>query len=273
METHFEDAFLLLRSLYERYDFFYHLEALMVAVARAYANRSEPLKRLDLRREAEPAWFLSQEMVGAVCYVDRFAGTLRGLQEKIGYLKALGVTYLHLMPIYHVPRISDGGFAVSSYREINPALGTVEDLVALADALREAGISLVLDLVFNHTSDEHDWAKRALAGYEDFQDYYFMFPDRTEPDAYEQHLRAIFPETAPGSFTYRREIDRWVWTTFNPYQWDLNYRNPEVFAAMLEEILFLANSGAEALRLDAVPFIWKEKGTPCENLPPGPHAH
>jgi len=171
------------------------------------------------------------------------------------------------MPLYQVPEINDGGYAVSSYREVNPALGTMGKLKGLAKALRENGISLTLDFVFNHTSDEHAWAQKALAGDEDYQDYFFMFPDRTLPDQYERHLREIFPEHAPGSFTYRRELDRWVWTTFNPFQWDLNYSNPAVFDGMLGDILFLANAGVEFLRLDAVPFVWKQMGTSCENLP------
>ena len=205
--------------------------------------------------------------MGGVCYVDLFAGDLKGVRKKIPYFNELGLTYLHLMPLYKSPEINDGGYAVSSYREVNPALGAIEDLRDLAAALQENGISLVLDFVFNHTSDEHDWALKALAGDEDYQDFYLMFPDRTVPDQYEQHLREIFPEHAPGNFTYRREIDRWVWTTFNPFQWDLRYSNPAVFDAMLGEMLFLANVGVEVLRLDAVPFIWKEMGTNCENLP------
>ena len=181
------------------------------------------------------------------------------------------MTYLHLMPLFKAPMPeNDGGYAVSSYREVNPALGTMAELSALAGELRQQGISLVVDFVFNHTSDEHDWARRALAGEPEYQDYYFMFPDRTMPDAYEKTLREIFPEVRHGSFTYRPDADpghRWVWTTFNSYQWDLNYANPAVFRAMLEEMLALANAGIEVLRFDAVAFIWKQMGTSCENLP------
>ncbi len=205
-------------------------------------------------------WFQSEQMVGGVCYVDLFAGNLAGVRDKIPYFKELGLTYLHLMPLYQVPEINDGGYAVSSYREVNPALGTMDELKGLAKALRENGISLTLDFVFNHTSDEHEWAQKALAGDEDYQDFFFMFPDRTLPDQYERHLREIFPEQAPGSFTYRRELDRWVWTTFNPFQWDLNYSNPAVFDGMLSDILFLANAGVEFLRLDAVPFRLEADG-------------
>ncbi|MGW8251966.1 MAG: amylosucrase, partial [Anaerolineales bacterium] len=197
-----------------------------------------------------------------------FAGDLQGIQDKIPYFKELGLTYLHLMPLFRVPEgENDGGYAVSSYREVNPRLGTTEGLVALAKALRQNGISLVLDLVFNHTSNQHEWALKAIAGEQDYQDYYRMFPDRTIPDAYERNLREIFPEEHAGAFTYFPEVEKWVWTTFHSYQWDLNYANPEVFNRMAEEMLFLANIGVEVLRLDAVAFIWKQLGTDCENLP------
>ncbi len=207
-------------------------------------------------------------MVGGVCYVDLFAGDLEGIREKIPYFQELRLTYLHLMPLFRSPEgHNDGGYAISSYREVEPRLGTTEQLASLAADLRAVGISLVLDFVFNHTSDEHDWALRALDGEEDYQDFYFMFPDRTLPDQYERTLREIFPEQAPGNFTYRPEVDQWVWTTFHNFQWDLNYANPRVFRAMLGEMLFIANLGTEVLRLDAVAFIWKQMGTPCEGLP------
>jgi glycosidase len=268
IEHNFPEAFALLMELYGTYySFFYHLEVILKTVTRAYVKRPADLRALDAGREADPLWFQSENMMGAVCYVDLFADNLQGIQAKIPYFKDLGLTYLHLMPLYDVPEVNDGGYAVSSYQQVNPELGTMEELRVLAQALRENGISLALDFVFNHTSDEHEWAKRALAGDEDYQDYYLLFPDRTLPDQYERHLREIFPEHAPGNFTYRREIDRWVWTTFNPFQWDLKYANPAVFDAMLGEMLFLANVGVEFLRLDAVPFVWKQMGTSCENLP------
>jgi amylosucrase len=269
LETHFEQFFGPLLQLYGRqYDFFYHLESMLEMAARMWIARPAPLKTLDLAREADPAWFQSQEMMGGVCYVDLFAGNLQGIRQKIPYFQELGLTYLHLMPLFRAPEgNNDGGYAVSSFREVNPALGTMADLAELAGELRAAGISVVLDFVFNHTSDEHDWALRALGGDPDYQEYYLMFPDRRMPDAYEQNLREIFPEARPGSFTYRPEIDRWVWTTFNSFQWDLNYANPSVFQSMAEEMLFLANQGVEVLRLDAVVFIWKRLGTSCENLP------
>ena len=269
LETNFECLFDLLLHLYGgQYDFFYHLETILETAARMWLDRPADLKALDARREADPLWFQSQEMLGGVCYVDLFAGNLAGIRAKIPYFQELDLTYLHLMPLYLSPEgENDGGYAVSSYREVNPALGTMEELRDLAAALRRCGISLVLDFVYNHTSDEHEWARRALAGDPDYEDYYYIFPDRRMPDAYDAHLREIFPEVRRGSFTYYADADRWVWTTFHSFQWDLNYRNPVVFDRMVEEMLFLANAGVEVLRLDAVAFAWKELGTVCENLP------
>ena len=259
---------LLLRLYGARYDFFYHLEQIILATARAWASRRPALRALDAIREAAPTWYQAQQMVGAVLYVDLFAGTLAGLREHLPYLKQLGVNYLHLMPLFLAPEgNSDGGYAVSSYRTVNPALGTMEALAALADTLREAGISLVLDFVFNHTSDEHAWAKQARAGNPAYDEFYLIFPDRTIPDQYDRTLREIFPTVRRGSFTWDAGMARWVWTTFNSFQWDLNYANPAVFLAMGEELLFLANQGVEVLRLDAVAFIWKRLGTDCENQP------
>src|SRR5207302_4883471 len=205
---------------------------------------------------------------GGMCYVDLFAGTLLGLRDRLPYFKKLGLTYLHLMPLFESPEgNSDGGYAVSSYRHVNPRLGTIEELAGLAHEFQEHGISLVLDFVFNHTSDEHEWARRAQAGEYEYEHFYFLFPDRTMPDAYERTLREIFPTVRHGSFTWREIIRKWVWTTFNSFQWDLNYANPAVFRAMAEEMLFIANAGVEFLRLDAVAFIWKRLGTSCESQP------
>ena len=169
------------------------------------------------------------------------------------------------------PNQSDGGYAVSSYREVDGRLGTTDELGQLADELRSHGIALALDFVFNHTSDQHDWALRAKAGEGTYLRYYRTFDSRQVPNAYEETLREIFPQHRRGSFSWCDELQRWVWTSFNSFQWDLNYANPAVFVAMVEEMVeFLANTGIDVLRLDAVAFLWKELGTTCENLPPGP---
>ncbi|WP_036478795.1 amylosucrase [Myxosarcina sp. GI1] len=269
IETHFPLLFRLLYQLYsDRYDFFYHLENILVTATKMWLERSDDLKALDMMRQADPQWYQSHRMVGAMCYVDLFAGNLQKLRDRIPYLTEMGITYLHLMPLFKSPQgDNDGGYAVSSYREVNPALGTMDDLAELATELRQHGISLVIDFVFNHTSDEHEWAKLALAGDSDYQEYYRMYPDRELPDAFERTINSVFPDERPGCFTYKNKIRKWVWTTFYNFQWDLNYENPSVFCRMTEEMLFLANVGVEILRLDAVAFLWKKLGTSCENLP------
>lgn len=269
LNTQFPRLFALLRSLYgDQYDFYYHLENTLETLLIAYQERPSVLRNQDKKRQADPLWFKREAMLGAACYVDLFAGDLKALREQIPYLKELGLTYLHLMPLFKAPEAnSDGGYAVSDYRQVNPALGTMNDLKRLAAALRKEGIVMVLDFVFNHTSDEHDWAVRAQHGEQEYLDYYFCFDHRSQMAPYEPYLREIFPEIRQGCFTWRDDMQRWIWTTFNSFQWDLNYRNPAVFNAMLGELLFLANAGADVLRFDALAFVWKEAGTPCENLP------
>jgi amylosucrase len=268
-ELYLPDVLRPLAKLYgDRPDFFAYLENLLGIVARAYASRPEELRLLDLRRVSEPDWFQQPNMIGYVCYVDRFAETLAGIKDKIPYLKELGVTYLHLMPLLKPrPGPNDGGYAVMDYRQVNPAYGTMDDLRELATALRHEGISLCVDLVCNHTAKEHEWARKAADGDPVYQGYYYLFPDRALPDQYEMTLPEVFPDFAPGNFTYYESFQRWVWTTFNEYQWDLNYTNPAVLAEMLDIMLFLANQGVEILRLDAVAFMWKRLRTDCQNQP------
>jgi amylosucrase len=269
LHANWRPLFDLLYQLYsQRYDFFYHVEQILCTAAQAWADRPEDLCELDRRRSNDRAWFQSEQIVGGALYVDLFSENLAKAREQVGYFKELGLTYLHLMPLFAVrPGDNDGGYAISNYRSVDPRLGTIDDLRLLSKELREAGIVLVLDFVFNHTSDDHQWAQAAQAGDIEYQEFYYIFPDRTEPDRYEQTLREIFPTVRRGNFTWHDGMHRWVWTTFNSYQWDLNYGNPSVFRAMAEEMFFIANTGVDILRLDAVAFIWKQMGTSCENLP------
>nr|CRH07200.1 GH13 : Amylosucrase [Candidatus Magnetococcus massalia] len=269
LEDHFPQLFEEYFQLYGgEYDFFFHLESLLEMATRMWLQRPDDLKALDAARDQDPRWFESNRMVGAMCYVDLFADDLDGLFHKIPYLTDLSITYLHLMPMFRSPEgDDDGGYAVSSYRELNADFGTVQRLRELSQELRRHGISLCLDFILNHTSDEHDWALKAIDGEEEYQAFYHMFTNRKEPDAYEATIPPIFPDEHPGSFTYRSRIRRWVWTSFHNYQWDLNYANPAVFTQMAEEMLFLANLGTEVLRLDAVAFLWKRMGTNCQNQP------
>ncbi len=272
LSAHFPALFELYFGLYRaRYDFYFHLEDLLTCLARAWFDRPADLRELDRSREQDPLWYQSNRMVGGVIYVDLFASDLEGVRAKIPYFKELGLTYLHLMPLFEMPAgENDGGYAVSSYREVHRPLGSMAQLGSLAHDLRAAGISMVVDLVFNHTSDEHLWAERAKAGDEAAREMYHIYPNRTLPDAYERTLREIFPDEHLGAFSPLQNgtgASGWVWTTFHRYQWDLNYANPAVFNRMAEEMLFLANQGVEVIRLDAVAFIWKQMGTSCENLP------
>jgi amylosucrase len=223
---------------------------------------------LDRRREVDPAWFLREDMVGYVCYADRFAGDLQGVCRRLDYLEELGVGYLHLMPLLKTREgENDGGYAVEDYDAVDPRLGTMADLEDLATAVHERGIALCVDLVLNHTAQEHAWAQKALAGDPAYRDFYWFFPDRTLPDAFERTIPDVFPDMAPGSFTYLPEPDEWVWTTFHEFQWDLRWSNPQVFRAMLGVMFTLANRGVDVLRLDAAPFLWKRLGTNCQNQP------
>ncbi|MEF8826728.1 MAG: alpha-amylase family glycosyl hydrolase [Halapricum sp.] len=242
------------------------LEAVEAAVE-AFESRPERLRSLDRSRKGVDDWFQGPGEVGYMCYVDLFAGDLQGVREKIPYLKELGVTYLHLMPLLE-PREgrNDGGYAVKDYRSVDPDLGAMDDLRELATDLQEEGIRLALDFVMNHTAREHEWAQAAINGDDRFQDFYLTYEDRELPDQYEQTVPEVFPDFAPGNFTYVDELEQWVWTSFYDFQWDLDYTNPDVFVQMFREMAFLANVGTDILRLDAVPFLWKELGTDCRNL-------
>ncbi|MGB5952108.1 MAG: alpha-amylase family protein, partial [Ornithinimicrobium sp.] len=241
----------------------------LILAAQAYAARSEELHVLDERRLLEPDWFQQPSMVGYAAYTERYAAPgagLAGVADKVDHLRELGVTYLHLMPLLQPrPAPNDGGYAVADYRTVRPDLGTTDDLEALASTLRAEGISLCLDLVLNHVAREHAWAEAARAGDAHYRDYFYVFDDRSEPDAYEVTLPEVFPDFAPGNFTFDEDLNGWVWTTFNDYQWDLNWANPDVFCEMADVILYLGNLGVEVLRLDAIAFTWKRKGTNCQN--------
>ncbi|MCB1500854.1 MAG: alpha-amylase family protein [Bauldia sp.] len=258
----------LARLYGERTDYAAFVDDLVAVLAEGWAARPADLRHLDLRRDLEPDWFLRQTMVGYVFYVDRFAGTIPDVAAHIDYLDELGVTYVHFMPCLRPrPGDSDGGYSVMDYRAVDPRLGTIDDLAGAAAALRARGISLCIDVVLNHTAKEHEWAHKALAGDPDYQAYYRMFDDRILPDQYEATLDEVFPAHAPGNFTWYPAIRKWVWTTFNEHQWDLDWSNPRVFLEIVAVMLFLANRGVEVFRLDAVAFLWKRIGTRCQNEP------
>ncbi len=257
----------LFQKLYgNRDDFTKQAQKMVETMAAQYIKRPDKLRQLDLAREKDYNWFLSQKLVGMALYCKGFSGDLHNLQQRLHYFQELGVNLVHVMPILRCPEgSSDGGYAVSDFREINPDVGTLEDLQSLANEMRKRDILLVLDVVVNHTSNKHYWATKAKAGEKKYQDYYYCFETRSIPDMFEQSMPEIFPETAPGNFTWDEEMNRWVMTVFNEFQWDLNYSNPNVFIEMLNIILFWANQGADILRLDAVAFLWKKIGSTCQN--------
>ncbi|MBR7801097.1 alpha-amylase family glycosyl hydrolase [Undibacterium fentianense] len=247
-------------------------EGLIDNVLELASQRSDALLALDSQRVENPDWFLHQNMVGYCAYVDRFADNLQGVKQRIPHLTQLGVRYLHLLPFFRARDLTidgenDGGFAVASFDEIEPRLGTHADLLTLTEALRAANISLCADFVLNHVADDHPWALAAQQGQQAYQEFFHIFPDRDRPDQYEQSLGQVFPQAAPGNFSYDSRLEKWVWTTFYPYQWDLNYTNPVVFSEIALALLRMANSGIEVFRLDSTAFLWKRMGTNCMNQP------
>ena len=267
LARHHDELRWLYMELYDNGDMFGELIQQMRAF---FDERSRALKALDADREADPSWFRSRDMLGMQMYIDNFAGTIRGVEEKLDYLERCHVNYVHLMPFLDTPddkARSDGGYAVKDFRHVKPELGTMDDLAHLASKCHERGISLCMDFVMNHTSEDHEWARRARAGEGEYMSRYFF---ESNPQVIEQYTRdvpQVFPTTAPGHFTYLPELGQFVMTQFYPYQWDLNYRNPRVFNEMMYNFLYLANQGMDVIRIDAVPYIWKELGTNCRNLP------
>ncbi len=242
-------------------------EKLLSILEVSFKNRNASLKELDISKNKNEPWFLSNQLCGMSLYVDRFAENLKGITKKMRYFEELGVNFLHLMPIFESPQNeSDGGYAVSNFRKIDAKFGNIEDVKTLKHCMQQKNIFLMLDIVLNHTSHKHDWALRAKKGDKKYQDYFYFFDDRKIPDALEKTMPEIFPESSPGNFTYIKELDKWVMTVFHNYQWDLNYRNPNVFNEMLENIFFSANLGVDVLRIDAPAFLWKKEGTSSQNL-------
>ena len=241
---------------------------LMRSLMLGYQSREELLRERDRIKANEGNWFLSQHLAGMSMYVDRFAGNLKTMPSKLPHLQDLGVNFLHLMPLFESPQgESDGGYAVSNFRKVDPRFGTLEDLIELRKTMHGQGMYLMLDIVLNHTSHLHDWAMKAKAGDQEYQNYYYTYENRWIPNEFDQGMPEIFPESAPGNFTWNEEMKRWVMTVFHTYQWDLNFSNPKVLREMVDTILFYANLGVDVLRIDAPAFIWKQTGTSCQNLP------
>jgi len=267
LEVYYDELRQLFMDLYHDEEAF---EYFLDMLRKNFRERKKTLKDVDARRAAHPYMHHSNRMMGMMLYTENFGGSLNGVTEKLEYFKECGVKYVHLMPLLDAPEDSarsDGGYAVSDFRKVKPELGTMEDLEKLTSACHRRGIRVCLDFVMNHTSDEHAWAKAARAGDPLAQSRYFFYDNWDIPRKYEETMPQVFPETAPGNFTYFDDIGKIVMTTFYPFQWDLNYGNPLVFNDMTDNLLYLANRGVDIVRLDAVPYIWKELGTSCRNLP------
>lgn len=265
LERHHDELKWLYMELYDNDSMFAEL---CTNLYRFYKERRRQLKTRDKEREKNPEWFRKNDMLGMMLYIDQFAGNLKGVKEKLSYLEACQVNCIHLMPFLDSPKEhSDGGYAVADFRKVRADLGTMEDLSELADVCHQKGMNLCMDFVMNHTSEEHEWAVRARKGEGEYMSRYFFYDNQDIPERYEQTVPQVFPTTAPGNFTYLPEIGHYVMTTFYPYQWDLNYGNPRVFNEMMYHFLFFANQGMDIIRIDAVPYIWKELGTSCRNLP------
>lgn len=263
-ERHLDELRWLYMELYDNGSMFAEL---CDNLGRFYEERAKDLKKRDREREEAPDWYKKNDMLGMMLYIDNFAGNLQGVQEKLDYLKSCNVNYIHLMPFLDTPKgRSDGGYAVADFRKVKPELGTMEDLESLTAACRKEGINVCMDFVMNHTSEEHEWARRARAGEGEYMSRYFFFDNDAIPNEYEKTVPQVFPTTAPGNFTWLADAGHFVMTSFYPYQWDLNYKNPRVFNEMMYNFLFLANKGIDIIRIDAVPYIWKELHTPCRNL-------
>jgi amylosucrase len=241
---------------------------LIQSIVKGYKSRRAVLRERDELKSEEGAWFLSNQLAGMSLYVDRFCGDISNLTTRLDYFEKLGINFLHLMPLFESPQDeSDGGYAVSNFRKIDPRFGTLYDLHLVQEMMRRKNMYLMMDIVLNHTSRQHEWAKKAREGDAKYQEYFYFFDDRVLPDEYDRSMPEIFPESSPGNFTYVPECGKWVMTVFHSYQWDLNFTNPLVFVEMLDNIFFYANLGIDLLRIDAPAFIWKQLGTTCQNLP------
>ncbi len=261
---HFDELKWLYIELYENDSMFAEL---CDNLYRFYEERNSDLKALDYEREIDPDWYKSNEMLGMMLYIDNFAGNMKGVQGKLDYIEKCNVNYIHLMPFLDTAEgRSDGGYAVTDFRKVQPKLGTIEDLEELTAACHKKHMNVCMDFVMNHTSEDHEWAKRARQGDGEYMSRYFFFDHDTIPNMYEQTMPQVFPKTAPGNFTWLPDAGHFVMTSFYSYQWDLNYKNPRVFNEMMYNFLFLANKGIDIIRIDAVPYIWKELGTQCRNL-------
>lgn len=191
-------------------------------------------------------------------------GDFRGLTEKLDYLQDLGVTALWLLPFFPSP-LKDDGYDISDYTTVNPIYGTLEDFQDFLDAAHQRGLRVIIELIVNHTSDQHPWfqrARRAPKGSPE-RDFY-VWTD--SPEKYKE-ARIIFKDFETSNWTWDAVAQSYYWHRFYSHQPDLNYENPAVQKAVIDVLDFWLAMGVDGLRLDAVPYLYEREGTNCENLP------
>ncbi len=190
-------------------------------------------------------------------------GDLPGLTEKLDYLQTLGVNCLWLLPIYPSPR-KDDGYDIADYYNIDPAYGTMQDFENFIHAAHQRGLRVIMDLVLNHTSDQHPWFQAARASKDSpYRDYYVW----SDTDQKYADARIIFLDTEPSNWTWDEQAGQYYWHRFYASQPDLNYDNPAVRQEMLRVADFWLQKGIDGFRADAVPYLIEREGSNCENLP------
>ncbi|MFN2450879.1 MAG: maltose alpha-D-glucosyltransferase [Candidatus Dormibacteria bacterium] len=190
-------------------------------------------------------------------------GDFRGLINHIDYLEWLGVDCIWLLPFNSSP-LRDGGYDISDYTDVLPDYGTVEDVRELVEKAHGRGMRVIMDLVVNHTSDQHPWFQEARSDPVSPKRDWYMWSDT--PAMYAD-ARVIFIDTETSNWTWDDRAKAYYWHRFFSHQPDLNYDNPEVRAAMLDVCRFWLDLGMDGFRLDAVPYLFAREGTNCENLP------
>jgi len=190
-------------------------------------------------------------------------GDLAGLVEKLDYLQWLGVDCVWLPPFFKSP-LRDGGYDVSDYVDVLPEFGTLGDFVLFVDAAHERGIRVIVDFVMNHTSDQHPWFQASRTDPDGPYGDFYVWADTDEAYA---DARIIFVDTETSNWTFDPVRKQYFWHRFFSHQPDLNFANPRVQEAVTEALKFWLDLGIDGFRLDAVPYLFEEEGTNCENLP------
>jgi maltose alpha-D-glucosyltransferase/alpha-amylase len=191
-------------------------------------------------------------------------GDFRGLIEKLDYVRQLGANTVWLLPFYPSP-LKDDGYDIASYEEINPTYGTIEDFRALLAAAHERNIRIIIELVINHTSDQHPWFQRARCAPKGSPERnWYVWSD--DPNKY-AGARIIFTDAERSNWSWDPEAQQFYWHRFFGHQPDLNFDNPDVLEAVINVMRFWLRMGVDGLRLDAIPYLVEREGTNCENLP------